>query len=138
MFENIYVELPRSVAESLIDDGFLRAGAARGLSEILAATQVVISFLGGAVDATTIVVARHDIARFVRHLWRHAWHQQGNVGDHVDIQARVRLSPGELETVIRWHGVGGESAGHADPPEVVIHIFTLLLESAMQHKPTDG
>jgi hypothetical protein len=61
MVAGVYVEVPEQLADSLITDGFRRSGFRRGIDPVAA--------ISARANLVTIFVARHEIARFVAHLW---------------------------------------------------------------------
>jgi len=61
MVAGVYVEVPEQLADSLITDGFRRSGFRRGIDPL--------SAISAGANLVTIFVARHEIARFVAHLW---------------------------------------------------------------------
>lgn len=59
----MYVKVPEEVAKSLAEDGFRMAGAERGV-ELYAET-----ILAASANLVTVFVGRHEIARFIGHLF---------------------------------------------------------------------
>src|ERR1700754_2540587 len=76
MASGFYVRVAPDVADDLRRHGFLTRGAVRGPGEALAVAQVVLGAVGAGValgaDATTILVARHQIRRFLERVWPRA------------------------------------------------------------------
>jgi hypothetical protein len=64
MVAGAYVNVPEGLGESLISDGFRKAGVERGVDVGWA--------LSAGANVITIFVARHEIARFIAHLWARA------------------------------------------------------------------
>jgi hypothetical protein len=56
-----YVVAPQKLADILIADGFRKGGFRHGVDPLTA--------LSAGVNLVSIFVARHEIARFVAHLW---------------------------------------------------------------------
>ena len=61
MASGVYVEVPKQLADTLIMDGFRKAGVRHGVDPL--------SALSAGANLVSIFVARHEIARFVAHLW---------------------------------------------------------------------
>jgi hypothetical protein len=78
MASGMYVRVPRGLADSLEEDGFRMAGTERGIEVYANATEMV---LGASADLVTVFVGRHEISRFIAHIWALA-HRRKPIQQH--------------------------------------------------------
>ena len=114
MVAGVYVEVPEQLADSLITDGFRRSGFRRGIDPVAA--------ISARANLVTIFVARHEIARFVAHLWAAARGRAAN-RDHESMG--VFEHRGRRVTISLDH----EGSGDGGPPPEVARGMTGPLEA---------
>ena len=114
MVAGVYVEVPEQLADSLIRDGFRRSGFRRGIDPL--------SAISAGANLVTIFVARHEIARFVAHLWAAA---RGRAVSRDHESMVVFEHRGRRVTISLDH----EGFGDGGPPPEVVHGMTGLLEA---------
>ena len=114
MAAGVYVEVPEQLADSLTADGVRRAGFHRGIDPLWA--------LSAEANLVSIFVVRHEIARFVAHLWAAARGRAAD-GEHNSMVVfehrgrRVAISPDH------------EGFGCDGPPPEVVRGMTAQLEA---------
>ena len=114
MVAGVYVEVPEQLADSLITDGFRRSGFRRGIDPL--------SAISAGANLVTIFVTRHEIARFVAHLWPAA-------------RCRAANRDQESMVVFEQHGrrvtisLDHEGFGDGGPPADVVRGMTGPLEA---------
>src|SRR6185437_9590510 len=114
MVAGVYVEVPEQLADSLITDGFRRSGFRRGIDPVAA--------ISAGANFVTIFVARHEIARFVAHLWAAARGRAAN-RDHESMG--VFEHRGRRVTI----SLGHEGSGDGGPPPEMARGMTGPLEA---------
>jgi len=108
-----YVVAPQKLADTLIADGFRKGGFRRGVDRLTA--------ISAGSNLVGIFVARHEIARFVAHLWAAARGRAGN-REH---DSMVAFAHRGRRVAIRIDHEGSGDDG-PPPPEVVRGMTTLL------------
>jgi hypothetical protein len=122
MAVGVYVEVPQELADLLVDDGFRRAGTKRGI-DMVDGIQIAT---GVGANLVTILLARHQIPRFVKRLWAFARGRKSGGGAKLVIEVDGRRVAITLEH------------GHSDePPEAMLRGMTALFE-ALTDRPEDG
>jgi len=121
MVSGVYVEVPKELADNLVTDGFGNAGARRGVDPL--------SALSAGANLVSIFVARHEIARFVAHLWERA---RGRAANREHNSMVVFEHRGQRVAISLDH----EGFGDEGPPPEVVRGMTALLE-AMTEFDTD-
>jgi hypothetical protein len=119
MTVGMYVKVPEPLAESLAEDGFREVGPERGIELYVNDAAMLV---GTAANLVTVLVGRHEISRFVRHLWASA-------RGHKPIRQEgmtVVLQRGSQRVAItlQHEGFDGE-----EPPRTVVHGMSALLEA---------
>ena len=114
MVAGTYVNVPESLSESLVSDGFRKAGVERGIDAGWA--------LAAGANLVTIFVGRHEIARFIAHLWASA-RRRVPIHQH---ESMVVLQPDDrrVSNTLEHQGFGD-----AGPPRAVVRGLTSLLEA---------
>jgi hypothetical protein len=126
MAAGAYVNVPEELGESLISDGFRKAGVERGVD--------VGWTLSAGANVVTIFVARHEIARFIAHLWACARGRSTPTSGRPG--SRLVFKDGD-----RWVAITLEHEGFGDngPPRAVVGAMTALLEELTdpsENRPT--
>ena len=114
MVGGVYVEVPEQLADTLITDGFRKAGVRHGVDPL--------SALSAGANLVCIFVARHEIARFVAHLWALA---RGRAADREHNSMVVFEHRGQRVAISLNH----EGFGDDGPPPEVVRGLTALLEA---------
>jgi hypothetical protein len=114
MVAGVYVDVPEQLADSLITDGFRRFGFRRGIDPVAA--------IPAGANLVTIFVARHEIARFVAHLWAAA---RGRAANRNHESMGVFEHRGRRVTISLDH----EGSGDGGPPPEMARGMTGPLEA---------
>jgi hypothetical protein len=114
MVSGVYVEVPKELADNLVTDGFGKAGTRRGVDPL--------STLSAGANLVSIFVARHEIARFVAHLWALA---RGRAANREHNSMVVVEHRGQRVAISLDH----EGFGDDGPPPEVVRGMTALLEA---------
>ena len=114
MVAGVYVEVPEQLADSLITDGFRRSGFRRGIDPVAA--------ISAGANLVTIFAVRHEIVRFVAHLWAAARGRAAN-RDHESMV--VFEHRGRRVTI----SLGHEGSGDGGPPQEMARGMTGPLEA---------
>jgi hypothetical protein len=112
MAPGVYVEVPEQLAGTLTADGFRRSGFRRGIDPL--------SAISAGANLVTIFVARHEIARFVAHLWAAA---RGHAANR-EHESMVVFEHRGRRVAISLDHEGFDDDG--PPPEVVRGMTDLL------------
>jgi len=119
MTTGMYVKVPEPLAESLTEDGFRIAGTERGIELYVNAAGML---LGASANLVTMLVGRHEISRFIGHLWASVRGRQA-VNDHN--MTVVLEKDGRRVAITLAH----EGFGDDGPPTVVVRGMSALLEA---------
>jgi hypothetical protein len=106
MASGVYVQVPQDLADILKDDDFVVAGGTWGAASD--ALIVVGTSVGIGAQLTTVLLARHDLARFVRHVW--AWTTRRRDGADRELEIRIKVGTGSLTLTCRAEGLSPETA----------------------------
>jgi len=117
MAAGAYVNVPEPLGESLADDGFRRAGVERGIDAGWA--------LSADANLVTIFVGRHEIARFIAHLWASARGPRVRAAPHQhDLMVVIQHDNRRVAITVEHEGFGDDR-----PPRAVVRGMTSLLEA---------
>jgi hypothetical protein len=137
MWAGFYVRVSAEVADDLRRRGFMPRGADRGPREIVQAVEVILGAAGSAAalgaDSVTMLVARHQVKRFVEGLWSRA-----NSDDSTAETGRRRIAVIVSDDGVR-RSVALETDGYGKhPPDVVVSAFAELIAELTdrQSRPT--
>lgn len=119
MTVSAYVRVPEQLAESLSDDGFRTAGIVRGAEVYV---DVAAAVVGTGANLVTVLVARHEISRFIAHLWAVSHHRAP--GDKHNMTVVVERGSRRVAITLEHAGFDGNG-----PPEDVVRGMTALLEA---------
>jgi hypothetical protein len=122
MAPGCYVLVPEDLGRLLVEDGFSESGFTRG-AETWAEVGVSTT-----ANLVTIFVARHEVARFVSHLWDHA-RRRGS--DHHQTRIVAERDGRRLVLTLEQEGFGT-----AGPPLPVVQGLSALLAAMDQPDPT--
>jgi hypothetical protein len=112
MAAGFYAQVPRDLADCLIQDGFRESGSERGIETLLA----------DSADIATVLVGAHEISQFVEHLW-------------ASIRRSKRVPKSGSKVIIERDGrrvaitLEHEGFGDDGPPQAVITGMTALFEA---------
>jgi hypothetical protein len=113
MVASVYVEVPGQLADTLAADACRESGFRRGIDPHTA--------ISAEANLVTIFVARHEIVRFVEHLWAAA---RGRTADREhDSTVAFEHRGRRVATSLDREGFGDDG-----PPLKVVHGVTGLLE----------
>lgn len=116
MAAGVYVNVPELLADSLAEDGFRLAGYERGI-ELDAGT-----LLAASANLVTVLVGRHEIARFITHVWMAA--RRRTPGRPHRLTVIAEQDDRRLAITIEHEGFGEDG-----PPFAVVRGMTTLLEA---------
>jgi hypothetical protein len=119
MTAGMYVNVPEPLADALVEDGFREGGAERGIELYVNDAGIL---LGAASSFVTVFVARHEISRFIAHLWASVRHGKPDRPDGIT----VALQRGSQRVVITLEHEGFDDE---QPPRRVVHAMSALLEA---------
>jgi hypothetical protein len=120
MAAGVYVEVPEELADLLEDDDFVVAGSPRGAG---ADALIAVSAAGAGASVATILLVRHDIHRFIGHLWN--WTRTRGDGVEVTFAQTV----GELSVTYRMKNL---------PPEIAVDLITTSLAPLLEGRLDAG
>jgi hypothetical protein len=112
----MYVKVPEPLAESLAADGFRVAGPERGI-ELYAET-----FLAASANLVTILVARHEISRFVAHVWACA--RRRAPAQRHSLTVVLEQDDRRLAITLEHEGFGDDA-----PPQAAVRGLAALVEA---------
>jgi hypothetical protein len=114
MVAGTYVNVPEPLSESLVEDGFREVGVQRGID--------AGGLLAASANLVTIFVGRHEIARFIAHLWASA-SRRAPVRRHESMMV-IQHDDRRVAITLEHEGFGDEG-----PPRAVVRGLTSLLEA---------
>jgi hypothetical protein len=120
MTAGVYVDVPEDLAILLEEDDFVVVGVAKGPGTD---ALIAINATGLGAGLTTILLARHDIHRFIGHLC--AWTRNRSPGVEVTVVHAV----GELSVTYQVKNL---------PPDVARDLITSSLAPLLGGDPEDG
>jgi hypothetical protein len=118
----MYVKVPGPLGESLAEDGFRIVGNERGIELYVNGAEML---LGATANLVTVLVGRHEISRFIIHLWASARGRKPIHSAHQDGMTAV-VERGGRRVAITLEHEGFDDAG---PPKTLVRGMSALLEA---------
>jgi hypothetical protein len=119
MTVGMYVKVPEPLADSLAANGFREGGSERGVEVFVSDAEILI---GTVSNLVTVFVARHEVSRFIEHIWASVRHRKPDSPNGVT----VVLQRGSQRVAITLEHEGFDDE---TPPRKVVRAMSALLEA---------